>query len=403
MKPMNLFRIFLVLAIPLAAGVSQAAVYYLSTTGSDSNSCSQAQSEATPKKTINNAISCLSAGSTLLIRNGTYTTQNQLPGIPSGTSWTSPVTIAAYPGDQPVLKTGQSGYDVIQFIGNSYIILDGLIIDGSGGNNGITIDYSSSGTSSTAHHIRVTNSEVRNAPNQGIYVGAGSYGGYNEFINLKIHHNGTDSLRHGMYVTASNNLIERCEVYNNSGYGLHLYDEGGFKQVNNNTVRLNRLYNNGQWGLILSSGTGNMAYNNIMWSNGQGGINIQYGNVRNTQVYNNTIYNSSPYGLYIGSSSSNATVRNNIVYQSGGIQNQGVGTVLSNDLTTDPKFVNPAGADFHLQAGSPAINAGTAVGIVTTDFDGLPRPQDTFVDIGAYEFASTATLVAPTNLIVISQ
>ena len=107
-----------------------------------------------------------------------------------------------------------------------------------------------------------------------------------------------------------------------------------------------------------------------MWSNGQGGINIQYGNVRNTQVYNNTIYNSGPYGLYIGSSSSNATVRNNIVYQSGGIQNYGVGTVLSNNLTTDPKFVNPAGADLRLQAGSPAINAGTMIAIVTTDFDG---------------------------------
>ena len=117
--------------------------YYLSPSGSDSYSCAQATSEATPKETINNAITCLRPGETLLIKDGTYIAQNQLVGIPSGISWTAPVTIAAYPGSHPVLYAQQSGYDVIQFVGNSYIIIDGLIIDAAGGKNGVAITYPS--------------------------------------------------------------------------------------------------------------------------------------------------------------------------------------------------------------------------------------------------------------------
>jgi hypothetical protein len=41
--------------------------------------------------------------------------------------------------------------------------------------------------------------------------------------------------------------------------------------------------------------------------------------------------------------------------------------------------------DYHLQAGSPAIDAGTSAGAPTTDFEGHGRPCGAGVDIGAYE------------------
>jgi len=42
--------------------------------------------------------------------------------------------------------------------------------------------------------------------------------------------------------------------------------------------------------------------------------------------------------------------------------------------------------DFRPGPGSPAVDAGTAVGAPPRDMDGLPRPQGTAVDIGCYEY-----------------
>ena len=69
----------------------------------------------------------------------------------------------------------------------------------------------------------------------------------------------------------------------------------------------------------------------------------------------------------------------------------------SNNKIEDPLFVNTAGLDFKLQAGSPAIGAGVAHAVYTTfedlwggrsirfDFDGVARPQGAAWDMGAFE------------------
>ena len=50
-------------------------------------------------------------------------------------------------------------------------------------------------------------------------------------------------------------------------------------------------------------------------------------------------------------------------------------------------FVNPGSADFQLQAGSPAIGAGTSNLAPATDFAGNPRPTPGGgFDIGAYQY-----------------
>lgn len=48
-------------------------------------------------------------------------------------------------------------------------------------------------------------------------------------------------------------------------------------------------------------------------------------------------------------------------------------------------FVDAQAHDYHLAAGSPAIDGGEALGEVTADRDGMPRPQGRRVDVGAYE------------------
>ena len=54
-----------------------------------------------------------------------------------------------------------------------------------------------------------------------------------------------------------------------------------------------------------------------------------------------------------------------------------------NSNTGDPFFVSAS--DFHLQSASPAINAGTNVGL-TRDYAGTAIPQGSAPDIGAYEY-----------------
>jgi len=66
----------------------------------------------------------------------------------------------------------------------------------------------------------------------------------------------------------------------------------------------------------------------------------------------------------------------------------GTGTQLQNNLTTDPKVINAAGGDFHLTAGSPAIDKGVTLAAVPNDFDAGKRPFGAAYDIGAFEFGA---------------
>ena len=85
--------------------------------------------------------------------------------------------------------------------------------------------------------------------------------------------------------------------------------------------------------------------------------------------------------------STNARVRNNISFSNGtNTDFSGTGTVASNNLTSNPSFVDATKGNFALQAGSGAIGAGVTLSEVPYDFDGISRPQGSAYDIGAYEY-----------------
>jgi hypothetical protein len=57
----------------------------------------------------------------------------------------------------------------------------------------------------------------------------------------------------------------------------------------------------------------------------------------------------------------------------------------ASSLSVDPSFVNAAAGDYHLAAGSPAIDAGSPLYVASTDYDGHPRPAGAGPDVGAFE------------------
>jgi hypothetical protein len=75
------------------------------------------------------------------------------------------------------------------------------------------------------------------------------------------------------------------------------------------------------------------------------------------------------------------TVRNNIFFPQP--------LAKTGNFSVDPKFVNLAAGDLHLQATSPGVNTALpSSGLnVDHDFDGAARPQGGAPDIGAFELA----------------
>src|SRR4030095_8643680 len=140
-----------------------------------------------PFRTVSKGVSVLTPGATLYVRGGTYA-EALINNIPRGTSWSAPVTVAAYPGEAAVLQPSRGEYVLHFQNGQQFIVIDGLILDGVYATEGvIKITTARVGDPSTAaHHIRIQNSEVKNTIASGIYT---SHAGadFNEFINLNIH------------------------------------------------------------------------------------------------------------------------------------------------------------------------------------------------------------------------
>jgi hypothetical protein len=92
---------------------------------------------------------------------------------------------------------------------------------------------------------------------------------------------------------------------------------------------------------------------------------------------------------------SNALFYANDVFGNGtdyGVVNAAIPIAANGNISKDPLFADRANGDFHLTAGSPAIDSGSGTYVrFDTDLDGKPRVAGAAVDMGAYEYAPAAT------------
>jgi parallel beta-helix repeat protein len=405
-----------------------AAEYYVATNGSDSNNGSQ----AAPFKSIQKAVDIVRAGDTVIIRAGRH--QSFTIRGKNGSAG-APITFRGEPGaivDRH--PKGPAGYWVISISGGSYITIDGLELTDSNptlpagmcaadtpeteGKNGIVLW-------GEPHHIIIKNMNIHHVRSQAILGIAHD----SQFINNHLHDNGFQGTSYtkqayGVYLMGKRLVIAGNRIHNNSGNGIRtgniassgvnhilvdsvienniVYNNGGkFPHTNGNTGEC-RILDHGI-GIVIYGGSGNIIRNNIVYGNVGSGIQIfQDLTVSNKPnlVYNNTVYKNQHSGIWsngVNNTKDITEIKNNIIYLNAsrdGTPIAGPG-ITSNNLTTDPKFVNPDAGDFGLQEGSPALDKGVTLAQVTADFTGKARPEAAAYDIGAFEGAGSKANVLP--------
>lgn len=225
----------------------------------------------------------------------------------------------------------------------------------------------------------------------------------------------------GAYVTGSTAEFERCEFFSNR---TDLFGGGGLASADGADVSVvscrfhdNRAigFSGNGSGILITRASG-LIVNSLFYRNTAtyigGGISSV---LSTTRIVNSTFSENSAatYGSGIYTDS-DTTIENSILWNdlvdeiyvadgspvvrysvvAGGWSGEG-------NRSDDPHFVDPAGDDYRLGAGSPAIDAGDSDAVpltIDTDLDGLPRFLDDpstpdtgrgpspIVDIGAYEF-----------------
>ncbi|MBU0701735.1 right-handed parallel beta-helix repeat-containing protein, partial [bacterium] len=260
----------------------------------------------------------------------------------------------------------------ISEIGNTHAVIfdntDGAVISGfkitgvTGMYQNLGLNYPYGGIYSQNGDITITNNTI-----SGNKAGIISYSSSLTITNNTISMNNGD----GIFCNFSSLTIKNNVISKNGGDGIFCFASSPI--ITNNII-----LNNGGHGIYCRSST-TIIYNPFYHKSTTSS---------NPTITNNTIlYND--FGISCcNNDSSSPEVANNIVWSNAtNYHNCSVGNY---NISVNPQFIGEG--DYHLQATSPCIDAGTntALSIPSTDKDGNPRIVNNTVDIGAYEYQGKA-------------
>jgi hypothetical protein len=388
--------------------------------GNDANTCEQARSITTAKRTLSGFFNeCgLNPGDTLLVRGGTYDDRIQNPNITGAAG--NLVKIHAYPGDcstntceTVTVKPTTGANAAIEFSGSqSYIELDGIDCDSSGGMTANVCFRMDAWASGDPHHMRFLNGSCLVGGNGvGEGTSASSYcfllvddkvggaTGTHYFSNWEMDISGADvgDLAYCMYIQTKHVIADDVHCYNMRSIGLQVYNSnaGGaprdivFTRLRIHAVAEEAGYNSA--GLYVA-GDDVFCINCIIYDindagNDGAGILIDAGSDR-VDIYNSNFYQVDGNPIVATAQTDVVVLKNVLSY--GNFNNNyvdaGVYTpfsVTTSLFGTDPLWTSPP---FTIPITSPARNTGTNLGTVLVDFENRARPQEATTDIGAYEY-----------------
>jgi len=179
-------------------------------------------------------------------------------------------------------------------------------------------------------------------------------------------------------VIEANTVISNTASVGGGGIEIYITPSDTRPSVINNVIARNRAPGSGggfyawsDWN--ISSVT--FAHNTLV-DNGEG---VVIGRNMTVTLTNNIVVSHS-VGVTTTDSSATVLADHNLFWNNGDDGIRG-----TNPVDGDPRFVDPAGDDYHIAEGSAAIDAGVDAG-VTMDIDGDPRPIGAGYDIGADEY-----------------
>src|SRR5262245_2905098 len=390
------------------------ATFYVSPAGNDA----QSGAADAPWQTLQLAANRVQAGDTVIVRPGNYVGFDLWR---SGTA-ANRIVFHAEPGAAITQRNIRTA-DGINLEGAEYVTIEGFTI-----------------TVMPRAGIRAVENQSVTLRNNQLDLNArwGIFTGFSYDVLIEDNVVSRSQLEHGIYVSNSGDrpIIRHNTVWGNRDNGIHMNGDasmGGDGIITGAVVEGNILYDNGGGGGSAINGDGvqnSSIRNNLIYNTHAAGISLyridgggaSTGNV----VANNTVLIAPDgrWALQILDGSAGNIVRNNVFYNSGSFRgslnisanslpsftsdynavmdrfttNDG-GSVLTlsqwraatgqdaHSLVATPAqlFVNPAGADFHLSAGSPAVDAGTPLFAPPTDLEGTIRPSGSGLDIGALE------------------